>query len=116
MARKTAGFRLTDDSKSERLGLGSFDVSTNDSYYCNKFRCAFIQTVDNLEQDVANSLYKEAFFKFVLLAWSHYPEAIPPSGVALKRKHSMRCRSRNSFLKLFETNLRAAPNAAHAGQ
>jgi hypothetical protein len=30
-----------------------------------------------LEPCVANTLYKEAFFQFILLAWSHFPEAIP---------------------------------------
>lgn len=76
--RSTAGFRPTDDSKSERLGFGSFELSTNDSYSRKKFRTAFIRAADNLEQGLANSLYKEAFFQFVLLAWSQYPQAIPP--------------------------------------
>jgi hypothetical protein len=57
MARKVADpTQPTDDSKYERLGLGSFELPTEESYSQRKFRTAFIRAADNLEQGLANSL------------------------------------------------------------
>lgn len=65
-------------SKTDRLGLGSFEPTRADSYSRQKVRADFFHVIDTLEPDVANTLYKEAFFQFILLAWGHFPEAIPP--------------------------------------
>ncbi|HEX8676554.1 MAG TPA: hypothetical protein VF700_05000, partial [Segetibacter sp.] len=74
----TVNSRPAKKPKSDRLGLGSFEPPRADSYSRRKVRADFFHVLDNLESGVANTLYKEAFFQFILLAWRHFPETIPP--------------------------------------
>lgn len=74
----TADSRQTEKVKSERLGFGSFELPTDGSYSRTKIRTEFIRAADRLERGVANSLYEEAFFIFVRVVWSQFPQTIPP--------------------------------------
>lgn len=69
--------------KSERLGFGSFELSAHSSYSQTKIRTQFIRVADRLEPGLANSLYQEAFFHFVRVVWSQFPQTIPHPVVGL---------------------------------
>ncbi len=60
-----------------RLGLGSFELDKPDANSVQNVRADFFRVLDNLEGDAALTLYQRAFFQFVLLAWSRFPETIP---------------------------------------
>lgn len=102
--RADADSRQTEKAKSERLGFGSFELSTDGSYSRTKIRTEFIRAVDRLEKGVANSLYEEAFFHFVRVVWSQFPQTIPPPVLGLLED--------NKFLVEFDrvlTNFSASP-------
>lgn len=73
--------------KSERLGFGSFELSTDGSYSQTKIRTQFIRAADRLEPGVASSLYKEAFFHFVRVVWTQFPQTIPHPVAGLLEDH-----------------------------
>lgn len=65
-------------SINERLGRGSYELPTGDTFSQRKIRTHFIGILDNVEQNVAITLYKEVFFQFVRLVWSQFPQGVPP--------------------------------------
>jgi hypothetical protein len=77
LKRSVTNSRQADKPRSTRLGFGSYELPSTDSYSHQKVRADFFRVLDILEPDVANTLYKKAFFQFVLLAWNEFPEAIP---------------------------------------
>jgi len=82
---KRAAFssRQKEESKSERLGLGSFESPQGDSYSRQNIRAEFFRVVDILEPELTITLFKKAYFQYILLAWRQFPEAVPPAVSAL---------------------------------
>lgn len=61
----------------KRLGLGSFEPRNRVTYSQRKLRTLFIREAENFTSELGATLYEEAFFEFVRLAWSEFPQSIP---------------------------------------
>ena len=86
--RAALSSRQTEKSISDRLGIGSFESPQSDSYSQQNIRAEFFRIVDILEPDLAITLYKKAYFQYILLAWRRFPEAVPPAVSALLKDRS----------------------------
>jgi hypothetical protein len=86
--RITTGSLQKEKSKSERLGIGSYESPRGDSYSRQNLRAEFFRVVDILEPDLSITLYKKAYFQYILLVWRQFPEAVPPAVSALLKDRS----------------------------
>jgi hypothetical protein len=85
MSKRAAGASDDADSKSPRLGIGSFEPVTDDSFSRQHVRAAFFLRAEELDRNITLTLYQKSFFEAVRLVWSQFPQTFPSSILELSK-------------------------------